>query len=238
MSAAAVWDEIADPISEQLRNDLIELVRETDAAADRSQQIDLGPSQIGNPCSLCLAEQILGVHQPPPFDDPWTRIIGTAIHNWLEEAAAKANVRNNDARWIPECRVHPDPRLLPSGGRCDLYDSTTATVIDHKTVGATQLKKYKLNGPGATYRRQAHLYGLGYFNAGHEVHNVALAFWPRGARATDLYVWTEPFDVAIAEEALERYDQLRQLCQVAGTALLANLTSDSDCFVCSRLGRV
>lgn len=233
---ASVWDspDLTGALGDRLADDLRDMVRAMDAAADRSQQTHLGPSEIGNPCSRCLAEKILGIYEPPPFDDPWTRVIGTAIHDWLDAAAVASNVRDDHARWYPEVRVQPDERLLPSGGRCDLFDADTGTVIDHKTTSAERLKKYRLNGPGVTYRRQAHLYGLGYLNAGHKVQNVALAFWPRGGRLRDLWVWTEPFDAGIAEEALTRYDLLRNLCATAGPAIVHTLPSDPDCFVCTR----
>lgn len=230
----SIWDTIDNALGESIAADLRDMVREHDAAADRSQQTDLGPSQIGNPCTRCLAEQILGIHEPPPFDDPFLRCLGTAWHNWLDEAAASSNIRADSARWYPEVRVHPDTRLLPSGGRCDLFDSRTKTVIDHKTTSIERLRSYRHNGPGLTYRRQAHLYGLGYSNAGHEVQHVALAFWPRGGRLRDLYVWTEPYDESSAREALDRYDTLRNLCAAGGAAIVASLPSDPDCFVCSR----
>lgn len=238
MSAANVWDDIGDALGDRIADDLRQMVRDQDAAADRSQQADLGPSEIGNPCARCLAAKITGTYEEPPFDDPLIRVIGTAFHQWMDEAAVDACKRLGRGRWYAECRVHPDPRLLPSGGSCDLFDADTHTVIDHKTTSPEKLKKYRLGGPGIGYRRQAHLYGLGYTNAGHKVEHVALAFWPRGGRLRDLYVWTEPYAPEIAHQTLSRYELIRGLCESGGPAVVASLPSDADCFTCSRFASV
>jgi hypothetical protein len=240
--AVSVWDQplLADPLGTRLEADLQAMVRSYEAASARNQQTDLGPSEIGNPCTRCLAEQILGATSTwghSHYDDGWRAIVGTAVHNWLEEAAVADCARLGRGRWYPEVRVQPDERLLPSGGSCDLFDSDTNTVIDHKTTTKTKLTAYRLNGPGVQYQRQAHLYGLGYSRAGHDVQNVALAFWLRDGMLRDLYVWTEPYDEHLALATLERYDTLREICAKSGPAILAALPSDPDCDPCARRER-
>lgn len=228
----AVWDEIAGGLGTKIATDLRAMVVEADARADRSQQKHLGPSQIGNPCTYHLACAILG--DSADFGDPWCAIIGTAVHAWLDEAAAADNVAHDEARWYPELRVQPHPGLLPAGGKADLYDARRKTVIDHKIVGTTSQRKYKANGPGRQYRTQAHLYGKGYKLAGHDVQHVAIAFWLRGGRLDDLYVWTEPFSETIADEALERYQTLKNLLDAGGASLIPMLPRDPDCYDCKR----
>lgn len=232
MTAAHVWDEVAGGPGDAIADDLRAMVAEHEAAADRSQQRHLGPSQIGSPCTRCLARHILGCPVTRPYDDPWLRIIGTAVHAWLDEAAASWVVRHDHARYYPEMRVQPDADLLPSGGRCDLYDADRRTVIDHKVVGQATLRRVRAGGPGHAYRRQAHLYGLGYANAGHHVKSVAIAYWQRGGRLSDLHVWTEPYDRQIADDALDRYRTIRDLCGTAGAAILPSLPADPDCWDC------
>lgn len=228
-----VWDDIGDTAAEKIRDDLLAMVRHADSKYARGLQRHLGPSEIGDPCTKCLAAKILGVHVRDEFYDPWPAIIGTSVHHWLELAAERDNL-DNDAAWCTETKVHPDNDLLPKGGKADLYQDTTGTVIDHKVVGLTALKKYKANGPGITYRRQGHLYGLGFANAGLTVNRVAIAFWHRGGRMTDLHVWSEPYSADYACEALDRYRTLRDLCAAAGEAILPSLPTDPDCFTCSR----
>jgi hypothetical protein len=228
-----VWDDIGNPHADRLADRLREMARRAAAGAPRSQQRQLGPSEIGDPCTRCLAEKILGVYEESPFNDPWCAVIGSSVHKWLELAALFEN-RYHDATWCPETRVLPDNDLLPKGGIADLYDDTDYTVTDHKIVGSPQQKKYKANGPGVRYRRQGHIYGLGFSNAGLRVDHVAIAFWVRGGRLSDLHVWSEPYSADYAHEALDRYRTLRELCAAGGTAILANLPSDPDCYTCSR----
>lgn len=231
-----VWDDIGGGHAGVLRDRLLAMVRHADGNADRTQQRHLGPSEVGDPCTYCLASKILGVYARDDFYDPWPAIIGTSVHHWLERAAERDN-RDNDTAWCAETKVFPDDDLLPKGGKADLYEDTTRTVIDHKVVGQAMLKKYKANGPGITYRRQGHIYGLGFVVAGLPVEHVAIAFWHRGGRMTDLHVWSEPYDEAYAREALDRYKTLRDLCSTLGAAILPSLPSDPSCFNCARSNR-
>lgn len=216
-----------------IKESLLAMVTEYEAEHDRTMQTDLGPSQVGDPCVLCLAKQVLGVKID--FGDPWLRIIGTATHAWLEDAAARYNVRHNRAVLYPERKVYPDGLLLPSGGSADLYHVDLRSVIDHKIVGRTTLQKVKAKGrPSEQYRRQAHLYGLGYSNAGVVVDHVAVAFWHRGGRLPDLYVWSEPYSDELAQATLQRYAALRSAVLSVGPAILDRLQPDPDCFNCNR----
>lgn len=231
-----VWDDpaLTGALGDRIADDLRRLVRQYADGAERSQQKHLGPSEIGKPCTRCLARHVLGIPLTRDFDDPWCREIGTAIHNRLEEAAIHDNVLVNDPdiRWITEKRVHPHPDLLPAGGKADLYDAKTRTVIDHKTTSSQKIKQYRLNGPGPQYRVQAHLYGLGFHRTGQPVDHVAIAFWVRGGRLSDLYVWTEPYDVDIAMSALKRYAVIREQALALGAAILPLLPADPSCFDC------
>lgn len=241
MSAETVWDDFAPPLAVTLANDLRELARAYDEAADRSQQRDLGPSEIGDPCGRCLAARVLGVYEygAGAWDDGWRAWVGTAIHSRLEAAAAYANVKALDsdqpARWWPEQTVHPDDTLLPSGGHADLYDEQTYTVIDWKSITKAKLQKLRDGGPVPLIsRNQGQLYGLGYANAGARVDNIALAYVPRDGMYRDIWVHVEPYDEAMALATLERYRTVRDLCAELGSAVLVALPSSPDCQVCSR----
>jgi len=235
----SIWDapELAVNVGQQIADDLRDMVRAFDARHERSQQTAIGPSQIGNPCTRCLARHALGMKVVRDFDDPWCRIIGTAVHAWLDTAAGAANIAameaDQPARWYPEQRVHPHPDLIPSGGTADLYDGLKHhAVIDHKIVGVDKIRKARLNGPDPKYRVQSHVYGLGYHRLGKPVEHVAVAFWPRGGRLSDLYVWTEPYDVDVAMGALMRWRTIRDKALEVGPAILPLLPADPDCWDC------
>jgi hypothetical protein len=224
-------DVFGNPLADRLADDLRAMVIEHDAAADRSQQTDLGPSEIGSPCTRCLARAVLGKRIERLDRDNWCANIGTAVHAWLADAAERSNLRHG-MRWAQEMRVYPSTSLMPSGGSLDLWDARTNTVVDHKCVGEMQRRKIKAEGPKPAYRVQSHLYGLGLTNAGVRVDNVALAIWPRGGRLRDLYVWTEPYDEAVAMAALDRFQTIRDLALTHGEAILPQIPVDPDCFDC------
>lgn len=237
MTAAQVWDDLegTDLLGRAIAEDLRGIAVRYESGLERSRQKALGPSQIGMACTRCLARYVLGVPVRMSTDDPWARIIGTAVHSWLDEAAQAEVVRINRARWLSELRVYPDGKdspLLPKGGRCDLYDTDRRTVIDHKIVGITQLRKYRTNGPGAQYRYQGHLYGLGWALEGWPVEHVAVAFWPRGGRLPELYVWNEPYSPAVAHEAIDRFRTIRDQALALGPAIIPHLPADPDCWDC------
>jgi hypothetical protein len=233
---ADVWAELAPGIlADQIAGEQRDLVRAYEDARPRSLQQAIGPSGIGSPCSRCLAREVLGCPVEGDFDDPWMRIVGTATHAWLAEARLHRNKQLNRGRYHLETRVMPDgpdSELLPSGGDLDFYDADTYTVVDDKVVGLPKIKKVREHGPGDQYRRQIHLYGRGLALAGYRVDNVAIAFWNRNGFLHDLYVWVEPYDEAVALEALDRYRTIRDLATTHGVAILPHLPADADCWDC------
>jgi len=190
--------------------DLREVITAAARGAGRSQQVAIGPSEIGVGCDRRLAMGLLGAPKPNEDRDEWTSSVGTACHSWMEEAFRLDNAlrikRGMWARWLIEQTVEIRTGLT---GHCDLYDLQTHTVIDHKFPGVTSIRKYRKQGhPGKQYRWQAHLYGMGWANAGLPVENVMLVMWPRSGLLTDAWSWSEPYTPEVAHEALARVDGL------------------------------
>lgn len=236
MTAANVWDDLAPGVlAEQIGGDQKSLVRAFESSRPRSQQQAVGPSGLGSPCPRCLARQVLGIPFVPTFDDPWFRVVGTSVHTWLAEARVHANKILERCRFHVEVRVYPDgpdSDLLPKGGEIDWYDEDTFTVGDDKVVGLPKIKKVRADGPGQQYRYQGHLYGRGLELAGFRVDHVAITFWNRNGFLHDLLVWTEPYDEAVAVEALDRFRTIRDLALAHGVAILPSLPADPDCWSC------
>lgn len=208
----------------------------------RSQQVRIGPSEIGQPCPRRLAYKLLG--QPEkPSDPAWLPTIGTAVHAWLEDALAVDNARWTQAcghpRWYLEQRVNVGTiNGTDITGSADVYDRVTATVIDWKIVGPTTLKKYKAKGPGDQYRTQAHSYGRGFQRAGLPVDRVMIAFLPRNAGLDGAYYWHEPYDEQVALDALERANGIALATNALGHAVIEQLPSvESYCAHCPYLNR-
>lgn len=223
----------ADPTV--LADELMWVIKSAIWAHPRSQQTDIGPSEIGSPCTRRLGYHAAGVEPSNLADAPWLPTIGTAVHAWLEQAFQRINLVIPDGpRFLLEHKV---PTGEAAGqavtGQCDVYDTATTTVIDWKIVGAKALKEYKTDGPGDQYRAQAHLYGRGWTRRGKPVTDVMIAFLPRNGELRDAHFWTEPYDEQIAVRALTRYDAVHSLVTTGGANAIPLLpTADAHCAYC------
>lgn len=221
-----------------LLDDLKALITLGAAEDDRSQQRDLGPSEVGHPCMRKLALGLMHEPKVNTFGDPLPSVVGTGAHSRFEIFAHRANARlaaqGQPARWLAEMKVTVRQGL---SGTCDLVDLATMTAIDHKLPGQTRMHTYTSKGPSQVYRAQAHLYGRGLRNIGIGIEQVAIAFWPRGGQMRHAHLWTEPYNDALVDEVLDRI--------TATTLLIADLdvgehperyqqipATPVDCWVC------
>jgi hypothetical protein len=185
--------------------DLQTVIKDAAANAPRSRQVAIGPSEVGQECTRRLAYKVLDWPTVNTDSDPLPSWVGTGAHAMNAEAFERANERE-PGRWLVEQRVQVAPGLA---GSCDLYDTRTETVIDHKFVGTGSMRKYKTGGPSTVYRVQTHLYALGIENAGRTPKRVAIAFFPRGGLLSGLHVWTEPYDRQLALDAVARLETIK-----------------------------
>ncbi|MDF3280452.1 hypothetical protein [Gordonia sp. N1V] len=193
-------------------DDLKALIIDGAKGDDRSQQVALGPSEVGHPCLRKLALGLLHAPKVNSFDDPLPSVVGTGAHSRVEDFAQRANARlvaeGKPSRWLAEHRVTVREGLA---GTCDLYDMATNTVIDWKFPGTSRMDTYRRQGPSETYRRQAHLYGRGWRNLGLPVEHVGICFLPRGGQLKHAHLWTEPYSDAVVDETLARIDTVTAL---------------------------
>ncbi len=181
----------ADRYAEVIR----QLVWRQASAAPRSQQIHLGPSEIGVECHRQVVAKLVGEHRTNHVMDPWPSIVGTACHTWMEDALVDENKRLGYIRWLPERKVHPIPG---HSGTSDCYDAETETVNDWKFLGPTSLAKVtRPEGPPRHYVVQLLLYALGYRLLGLPVRRVCLVAFPRTRPSlNDLFVWERVYTQA------------------------------------------
>lgn len=219
-----------------LGQELLAIIAQAIEAHPRSQQKALGPSEVGHPCARRLGYQLLEFEEINAGDPNWKATVGTAIHAWLEHVMEADNRRwpGMPPRWIVEQTLFAgliDKIALT--GHCDLYDTVTCTVVDWKSVGPTQLRKYKSKGPGDQYRTQAHLYGRGWQLRGEKVENVAVMFLPRDGALKDSYYWTEAYDEQVALDGLDRVTGITRTVAALGHGALPVLgTADAFCGLC------
>lgn len=193
----------------EIADQMTEVVFAYNAADPRSQQRNIGLSEIGHPCPRKIAYKLAGMPEPQnPADDPWLMIIGTAVDAWIMQALRWQNEQLGRERFIVQRRVSLRP---DKGGSLDIYDVDKRRVIDAKVVGKSSQDRYRKNGPSSDYRVQVHSYAQGMVNAGYPVDDVAIAFFPRFTWITKaMYVWSEPFDPAVPVAALERVDTVQR----------------------------
>lgn len=226
--------EPAEVATLDLTQDLADGIADGILNHPRSLQQRIGPSELGMPCEHCLTAKLAGWTETR--DAAWLPTVGTAVHAWLAEQFS------GTPRWLVETRVDVgELNGVPITGSADLFDLTTATVVDWKVVGVTTLREVQRDGgPSPQYRTQAHLYGRGFVRAGHTVDRVAIAYLNRNARTAMGHVWTEPYDEGVATAALDRatgilrtLDALHAADADVGT-YVTSLPRAQGCYSCPR----
>lgn len=175
----------------------------------RSKQRHIGPSEIGVDCDRALAYRMFAPDRIETLK--WAPLLGTWAHAGIAEALAQENRLLKRERYLIERRVSVSTELGITG-QVDAYDQDTDEVIDWKLTGKTRMAHYIKHGPGPTYRIQAHLYGLGWRNEGKTPTSVRVVFLPKwSASIDDAWEWAEPFNPALAEDALRRLSRVKFL---------------------------
>ncbi len=228
----------------QVRRDIARMIRRHELTRDRSLQVALGPSQIGIGCDRSLAYMVSVANGDEDRtgntrNDPLPAIIGTAMHAWMEEAAAKDNmissgVNGGSDRWKTEVEVSmrtPAGRIIP--GSVDLWDEHTFTVIDHKVLGVSTLRRMKADGPGEQYHTQIQLYGYGMeMTHGYVPNAVALCLIPRNGTIGTIQYIEFPYDRDYAQRALARYDSIVSAQETRGWERIEAIPEDTRCRYC------
>lgn len=228
MTAAAQTPEL-DGI-EHVVTELLDHIETCIDNHPRSQQIEIGPSELGNPCSRALLHALHGDKQPGG-GGKWLATIGTAVHAWLEEQFTPLP-RYTTEMTVPVGTVAGQPIL----GHVDLYDLPTATVVDWKVLGPDSLLAHAVD-PGPQYITQLHLYGLGVAALGLPVRQVLLLMLPRNGALRMRRWWADDWRPDIARQALARAEGLATLLQVQPiqqAKQLFPLCDDRNCNPCTR----
>lgn len=229
---------VLDQRNAELKKQVVDMILWVEENSARSKQVEIGPSEMGNPCDQRIARTFAGMPRVNFNIDPWPAIVGTAVHRWLEKAIgtfqkdfpAGTPVR----KWQTEMAMSLDD-MIPA--HSDLY-THEADVVDWKTAGPTNFAKIKREGPPDYYVVQGHLYGYAHERAGRPVRDVVLAFLPRAGWLKDTFLWREPYDRRVALRAIARvYDigeKLIKLDVEADPARWAeiSMTPGEHCYSC------
>lgn len=223
--------------------------------SERDKQVKIGPSEIGSPCTYCVAKRLWYVHAgitPDAKRNHWWlgAVLGTAIHAFLED-----RLSSTEGAIIEQKNVigELDEYGLVKGST-DLY--IDGLVWDHKTTTKKKLSTYKqvfemmADGEDPSESRtlaeahftvvkyigQAHLYGKGWRDLGYEVTDVALGFVCRDG-LTDADVWAKviPYDPEYTERVWSRLEAIWSA--VREGAELDTFASHPYCRTCQLEGR-
>jgi hypothetical protein len=184
-------------VAENVKAELITMVRMFEEFSPRKQQLSLGPSDLGVDCDRSLGYKIAGLtgHNMP---DPWPAFVGSAIHARMERVIKEYGPQVGGA-WLIEERVQVDPMIA---GHADLVKAPW--VVDLKSAGPDMMKKIGKEGPPRKYLIQINAYAKGLRDAGHQIDTVCFVFLPRSGWLTGMLGWAAPYDEALALEAIAR----------------------------------
>ena len=159
---------------------------ELDAGRARSQQTELGPSDLSSACDRQIGLKIQNPgHGKDPTQVNYAAMWGTAWHRTLEEVVA------HDPQYMTE-------KFAPFGDvpeHVDVYQHAYRIVVDHKSAGDATMKRVRAAGkPDEEHLDQTHWYVLGVRAAGFEVERVGLIYWPKGNDVDKALRWSGPVD--------------------------------------------
>ena len=175
---------------------LIKALHDVENKRGRSKQVQIGPSELGG----CRRKVWYRLNDQPETNDAELKlaaIMGTAIHSAIESALAdnkdvllEQTVEHNGMKAHVDC-------FIPSIG----------AVVDWKTVKVKNLNYF----PSQQQRWQVQVYGYLIAKSGlGKVQTVSLVAIPRDGDERDVTVHTEDYDEAIALEALNWLEAIKQ----------------------------
>lgn len=191
-----------------------------------------GPSDLANPCDLCVARKIAAVCGTPLHTQAEDRFshkawIGTAVHEKLE-------------RDLPDVYAHAEREITVNianieglgliKGHVDLYLPVQLTMTDYKTVDMKKLQVIRATGVPTSHVGQTMLYMYGLKQSDKPVNYATLVYIPRDSnKVSDIWVASCAYREDIALALLNR---TRRLVQQIKSGNVTKLESASDCYVC------
>jgi hypothetical protein len=175
-----------------------EILLAYDRARPRSQQAEVGMSQLGA-CRRQTGYLLQGTPPDEDFRENGTQaVMGTAIHEVLAKGLALL---------VPE--AHAEKLVVHFGGLMghpDVYHD--GILRDYKTLGySIQVESRRQRGPHQRERWQAHTYAAALIIGGFPVHTVQLDYIARDGG--EEYLFEEPFDAVAVAEAMNWLEDVR-----------------------------
>jgi len=170
-----------------------------DAQRDRSLQVDIGPSAVGD----CKRRVFMNITQAPKVNqtEKLAAIMGTFIHAGIADAIKREDPFNDNFMIEQEFKVEG------LRGHVDLYIKDKAQIVDWKTTKVKSLRYF----PSLQQRLQVQLYGYLVSENGYPVETVSLVAIARDGGAEDIREHTEPYDPEMAKQGLDWISNLQEM---------------------------
>ena len=183
-----------------MKDFLVEILHAKENSRARSNQVQIGPSELGG-CRRKVYYRLHDQHQTNENEMKLAAIMGTAIHSAIENALALADPTGT--KYVVEQEVEWGDMKA----HIDLWIPETGDVVDWKTVKKNNLSYF----PSTQQRWQVQVYGYLLDKSGKgKPTQVNLVAIPRDGDERDIKVHSEPYDPAIAEEALAWLAEVKQ----------------------------
>jgi hypothetical protein len=190
--------------AKELALELSNIITEAGKWTPRSQQVYIGPSEVGQECVRRLAYKLLDWDKANESGGgSWAANVGSAIHSFLENIFAAF-----PERYEVEQKVKIRANL---SGTIDLWDIEKGYVLDWKTTSPAGVKAKRSEGATSQQITQVQLYGYGKAQQGVTVNKVGLIFLPTGGSIDDMHIELFDYDEAAAIAALGRLDSVYEL---------------------------
>jgi CRISPR/Cas system-associated exonuclease Cas4 (RecB family) len=166
---------------------LLTALKAGDAKRSRSTQVQIGLSELGG----CRRKVWYRLNDQPETNDGELKlaaIMGTAIHTEIEKALSDN----------PDVLLETEVEYNGMKAHIDCFVPGTGDVIDWKTSKVKNLGYF----PTTQQRWQVQVYGYLLAKNGHKVERVSLVAIARDGDERDVKVHTEPYNEAMALEAL------------------------------------
>ena len=170
-----------------------------DAQRDRSLQVDIGPSAVGD----CKRRVFMNITQAPKVNptDKLAAIMGTFIHAGIAEAIKREDPFGDNFIIEQEFAVEG------LRGHVDLYIKDREQIVDWKTTKKKSLRYF----PSLQQRMQVQLYGYLVSENGYPVKTVSLVAVARDGESEDVREHSEPYDPEMAQQGLAWINNLQEI---------------------------
>lgn len=217
---------------------------------ERDKQKKVGPSNLSNACTYCLAVQMTGGQESTIFTGQyWLGAkIGTATHEYVDNHGAQPYVINEQKNVIGEIEGYGTIK-----GSTDVFFPEEGEVGDLKTTTRDKLKFIKraitdepneyettkvveARAKVVAYQKQLFLYGRGWENLGYTVNGCVIWFVCRdGQGDQDIWTWRFPYSRQHADAAFDRAVKLWKYLSEGND--IEQLKSSPTCWTCNVNGR-